>query len=110
MKKIKHLELSPFQKLSREEQRHVLAGTEPEHRWMCRCISPNDRCEEVWTYRYGDASLWDLLDGGINLNPVSLAKYIYQLIPFERYQVHILRKIEHGTKDHVDGPSGVRFL
>lgn len=54
MKKIKKLELSPLQKMSREEQQKVMAGDYVvllSHKNPCNCTQVNDTDRETWVYR-----------------------------------------------------------
>lgn len=56
MKKIKHLELSPIQLLSKEESRRIVAGDDwflDGHQWDCPCVHTGDHCEERYFYTVG---------------------------------------------------------
>lgn len=56
MKKIKHLELSPIQLLSKEESRRIVAGDDwflDGHQWDCSCVHAGDHCEERFFYKVG---------------------------------------------------------
>lgn len=109
MKKIKHLELSPFQKMSREELRHTVAGADVFRyvgtTWDCNCYRYGMTCEEIHEYRRYSSSKARSSFAGEVMTMAEIKKYNVM----EIYQKFLFIGSENGAKHHDPLQSGIRF-
>lgn len=112
MKKKKRLMLSQDQILGEQTLRHIVAGGDPKHTWNCYCLNPGDVCVETWEYS-ASISLQDFLEAAAVVATVImkggfiLPPYINSSTNYTVYQYHQLRRIEGGTKDHINTARGI---